>query len=108
MGAAVLSAKKISKRLAKRRRSLGLSQEDVAAAAGLSTETIGRLERGLVQPNLFTFCKVAEALQTTPSVLLAEKRSDEMVQIALGLPDAELEIATVMLRALSDHVMTRG
>ena len=74
----------------------------------MSTETIGRLERGALHPNLFTFCKVAEALQTTPSAILAEKRSDEMVEIALALPERELQMATVMLRALSDHVMARG
>ena len=104
----MLTAKQIARRLLKRRHAGGLTQEALAAAAGVSTETIGRLERGVIQPNLFTFCKVAEALQTSPSALLAEKRSDEMVEIALGLPEPELQIATVMLRALSDHVMTRS
>jgi len=84
---------------------MGLTQEALAEAASLSTETIGRLERGTVHPNLFTFCKVAEALMTTPSVLLSERRSDEMVELALGLPEPQREIATVILRALSDHVM---
>jgi transcriptional regulator with XRE-family HTH domain len=102
-----LTAKQISMRLLDRRHKLGLTQEALAAAAGLATETIRRLERGVIQPNLFTFCRVAEALKTTPSVLLAEKSSDEMIELVLGLPECEQELATVMLRALSDHVMAR-
>jgi len=81
----MLTAAEISLRLRRRRNSLGLTQDAVAAAADLSTETIGRLERGTIHPNLLTFCKVAQALQTTASALLAENRSEEMVEIALGL-----------------------
>ncbi|PRQ02028.1 helix-turn-helix domain-containing protein [Enhygromyxa salina] len=103
----MLTIRQISRRLVDRRRTLGMTQEALADAAGLSPETIRRLERGRRQSNLFTFCKVAEALQTTPSVLLAEKFSEETVELVLGLPDAEQEIATVMLRALSDHVTGR-
>lgn len=104
----VLTAAEISLRLRRRRNDLGLTQDAVAAAADLSTETIGRLERGTIHPNLLTFCRVAEALQTTASALLAESRSEELQEIALGLPSHELRLATVMLRALSDHVAAAG
>lgn len=100
----MLTTRQISIRLVKRRERLGMSQEALADAAGVSVSSIRRLEHGSVQPNLFTFCQVAEALRTTASALLAEKFSEEVVQLVLGLPDTEQAIVTVMLRALSDHV----
>ena len=41
------------------------------------------------------------------ATLLAEKLSDELSELVVGLPDEEQEIACVMLRALSDHVAAR-
>jgi transcriptional regulator with XRE-family HTH domain len=38
------------------------SQEDLAHAAGISTSTLSRLERGLHQPSLPTLRKIAVAL----------------------------------------------
>jgi transcriptional regulator with XRE-family HTH domain len=37
-------------------------QEDVAHAAGISTSTLSRIERGLHQPSLPTLRKIAAAL----------------------------------------------
>jgi hypothetical protein len=36
--------------------------------------------------------------------LLAEKVSEEVIELVVGLPEHEQEIVVVMLRALSDHV----
>jgi transcriptional regulator with XRE-family HTH domain len=38
------------------------SQEDLAHAAGISTSTLSRVERGLHQPSLPTLRKIAAAL----------------------------------------------
>lgn len=103
----MLTRKQVSMRLLARRQQLGLTQEAVAAAAELSTETVRRLERGVIKSSLFTFCRVAEALRTTPSVLLAETFSDEVADLVQQLPDGEQELAVVILRAMSDHVSTR-
>jgi transcriptional regulator with XRE-family HTH domain len=40
-------------------------QEDVAHAAGISTSTLSRLERGLHQPSLPTLRKLAAALDVS-------------------------------------------
>ncbi len=51
-------------------------QEDVAHAAGISTSTLSRLERGLHQPSLPTLRKLAAALGVSLSELIdaAENR----------------------------------
>lgn len=100
----MLSAKEIGKRLLGRRNALGFSQEALAAVARVSPETVRRLERGLINPNLVTFGKIAEGLQTTVPALLAEKVSEEVIELVVGLPEHEQRLMVVMLRALSDHV----
>jgi len=49
------------------RRSLGISQDDIADAAGVSSRTtIGRVERGEAIPGVETFIAHAQALQLEP------------------------------------------
>ena len=103
----MLNSKEIGKRVLQRRHGLGLSQEALAAVARVSHETVRRLERGSINPNIITFGKIAEGLQTTVPALLAEKVSDEVLELVVGLPEPEQEIVVVMLRALSDHVASR-
>jgi XRE family transcriptional regulator, regulator of sulfur utilization len=46
------------------------SQEDLAHAAGISTSTLSRVERGLHQPSLPTLRKIAAALSVSPADLI--------------------------------------
>jgi len=48
----------------------GLTQEQLAAAAGSTFSTISRLERGLVVPTLSTINKLAQALDVDVEELL--------------------------------------
>ena len=52
------------------RRARGLSQIDLANAAGLSMRYIGRLERGEKSPTLTTVATIAEALSIEPRLLI--------------------------------------
>lgn len=53
-----------------RRDQLGLTQEEVSGAAGMSTEHWQRLERGVANPTLGTLYAAAEALDLTLRELL--------------------------------------
>ncbi len=100
----MLTPKQIGKRILERRHRLGLTQDSLAAASGLSIETIRRLELGTINAHIATFGKVATGLRATASSLLADTISDEMNELVVGLPVHEQEIAFVMLRALSEHM----
>jgi transcriptional regulator with XRE-family HTH domain len=87
---------------------LDLSQEALAEIAGVSRETIRRVEQGIITPNLVTFGKIADGLGVSASALLAERVSDELTELVLGLPSGEQENMVVMLRALADHLAAAG
>jgi transcriptional regulator with XRE-family HTH domain len=106
--ASVLTRRVIGKRIRARRQHLGLSQEALAAVAGVSRETIRRLEAGRITSNLETFGKVADGLRISASALLAERASDELTDLMLRLPGRERQNMIVMLRALSDHLADTG
>ena len=53
-----------------RRQSLNLSQEALAEAADFDRTYISLLERGQRNPSLSNLCRLAVALNTTPSKLL--------------------------------------
>ncbi|EDM79555.1 hypothetical protein PPSIR1_21044 [Plesiocystis pacifica SIR-1] len=81
-----------------------MSQERFAELAGVSKETIGRLEQAVGSPSLETLDKVALVLDTTVPILLAKRACDEVAVLVAELPDREQEIARVMIKALSEHV----
>ncbi|OWK35281.1 helix-turn-helix domain-containing protein [Fimbriiglobus ruber] len=56
----------------RRRAAAGLSQEALAAAAGLHRTYVGLLERGLRMPSILVAQKVARALGMTTGELLSE------------------------------------
>ena len=65
------------------REACGLTQEDLAAKAGISVKHVSVLERGLKLPRLVTFLKIAEVLGVTPNALLfdGEASSDYLTAI---------------------------
>jgi len=54
----------------------GLSQEELADAAGLDRTFIGMLERGQRQPTLESLFKIADALQVAPQTLVARTAAE--------------------------------
>jgi transcriptional regulator with XRE-family HTH domain len=57
---------------------LGLSQEATAAKADVDRTFISQLERGIRRATLTTLCKLAGALEISPSTLIA--RVEELLK----------------------------
>lgn len=64
------SLKAIAARLRKTRQDKGLTQEDVATKAGLSTNYYARIERAEVTPSVDTLEKLVKALKIKSSDIL--------------------------------------
>ncbi len=58
--------------LKRRRDGLQLSQEKLAGAAEIDRTYVSMMERGIHQPSLDVFIRVARALGVAPEVLMAE------------------------------------
>lgn len=67
--AAELQRETIVRNIRARRKELHLTQEMLAEMAGLSPETIGKIERKIVDPSIETIVRIAHALEITPGLL---------------------------------------
>ena len=56
------------------RRAAGLTQQELALKAGVSSLVIGKIERGEVDPRLATLTAIADALGVTVVDLLEDSR----------------------------------
>lgn len=60
----------------KRRKELGLSQQEVADRAGVSRSLIAHIECGTKCPSLFTAFRIAKALETDVESLFGREITD--------------------------------
>jgi molybdate-binding protein/DNA-binding XRE family transcriptional regulator len=67
-------------RILAKRRALGITQEELARAAGVTRQAIGAIESGRAQPGVTLALALARTLQTSAEALFGE-RSDEELRI---------------------------
>ena len=68
----MLNAEIVGQVIQRKREQKKLSQEVISGLAGIGRTHLSAIERGERKPTLETFFKIAEALNTRPSVLMAE------------------------------------
>ena len=61
------------------RKKAGLTQAEVAEAAGLSDRTYADIERGTVNMRIETILKICEALKITPDEILTEEQEPDIM-----------------------------
>jgi len=71
--------KAFGERIAKRRKVLNLTQEEIAGKAGVTTTHVRNIERAHTRCSIETMCKLCAALEVTPDYLFfgALKSADE-------------------------------
>lgn len=65
-----INYKELGERVAKRRKALNLTQDNVAEATGLSNNHISNIENNRSIPSIETMLKICEALDITPDYFL--------------------------------------
>ena len=82
----------LGKRLRERRIALKMTQDELAAQLHVTRQTVSNYERGLSEPDLDMLRRLAEALETDPSVLLGSETANrnvsgnkELLPFLLGL-----------------------
>lgn len=70
----------IGNKLLEIRKQTGMTQAEVAEAAGLSDRTYADIERGTVNMRIETILRICQALRITPDEILTEEQPTEPMQ----------------------------
>lgn len=104
-----MNTSSIGKRIRKQREAKGWRQEDLAEKVGLSVTYTGMIERGEKMPKLETFIRIANVLETSADVLLADVlstgynvKSSEITEAISALPPNERERIYNAVQAMID------
>ena len=106
---------RLSRNLALRRRTLGLTQAQLAERVGVSTETVARFERATYSPSLSTLEDLAAALRCDPQELVADMTApltgstteDRILSCLSGLDHEELEHVLALVDRESAFLLKR-
>ena len=104
-----LDYKEIGRRIAKRRKELGLRQVQVCEIAGINDKYLSCIERATSIPSLEVIMKLALALDTTPDEFLTgsvRHESDEwrdVAELLRSMDTRQLKLAKSLLMWLSEQ-----
>ena len=104
-----LDYSEIGKRIARRRKELGLRQVQVCELAGINDKYLSCIERATSIPSLEVIMKLALALDTTPDEFLTGSiryKNDEwrdVAELMRGMSNKKLALAKNFLNWLSDQ-----
>ena len=104
-----LDYSEIGKRIARRRKALGLRQVQVCERAGINDKYLSCIERATSIPSLEVIMKIALALDTTPDEFLTgtiRYEDDEwrdVAELMRGMNTEQLSLAKSFLNWLSDQ-----
>lgn len=99
----------IGRRIARRRKELGLRQAEVCERAGINDKYLSCIERATSIPSLEVVVKLALALETTPdtfltgAVRLEQDAWQDVAHILRNMDAKQLELAKSFLLWLSDQ-----
>lgn len=104
-----LDYSEIGRRIARRRKELGLRQNQVCEQAGINDKYLSCIERATSIPSLEVIMKLALALDTTPDEFLTGSiryESDEwrdVAELMRGMSSGQLNLAKSFLTWLSEQ-----
>jgi len=75
----------LARRIREFRTAAGLTQERLAEKVDISPQYLSRLETGRRVPSLDVVAELAEALNTTPSALVAEPQEDTHAELTIRM-----------------------
>lgn len=107
----VFDFRAIGNKLLSIRKKAGLTQGEVAEAAGLSDRTYADIERGTVNMRIETILKICEAMGITPDVILTEEnpslaaRQSELVEKLDKCTNAQKQTALELLSVYLNSVL---
>lgn len=97
---------RLGARLRARREALGLTQAALAERAGVTSNYVGVLERGLKLPTLDTLITLAKSLEISPAELLGDvgvkdRWVDDVLAVASSVPESRRDLALAVLKTIA-------
>ena len=89
----------IGKRIARRRKQLGLKQSEVEERAGIGDKYLSNIERAISIPSTEVIMRLAIALETTP---------DEFLVGAVRHPEEGWQAVAELLRPMNEQQLARA
>lgn len=102
----------IGKRIAQRRKELGLRQVEVCEKAGINDKYLSCIERATSIPSVEVLMRLAIALETTPDEFLVgtvryqQEPWQDTAELLRGMNTAQLELANSFLNWLLQQNLT--
>ena len=106
-----LDYKEIGRRIAYRRKALGLKQAQVSERAEISEQYLSNIERSVSIPSIEVVMRIAEALETTPDEFLVgtgRHEGEEWRSVAEGLrtlTPGQLSLVEQFIRWVSNQTL---
>jgi transcriptional regulator with XRE-family HTH domain len=97
---------RLGARIRARREALGLTQAALAERAGLTSNYVGVLERGLKVPTIDTLITIAKALDISLVALLGDVGAkdpwvDDVLAVASSVPESLRDLALAVLKTIA-------
>ena len=93
----------LGKRVRQQRVLNKLTQEHLAEKAGISCALVGHIERGEKKASIETVVALCNALSVSPTVLLQDSLSKEVMSAQLGVGGPEGDLVTDIMHVLREH-----
>jgi transcriptional regulator with XRE-family HTH domain len=106
--------KNLAAKVREQRTKLGLTQAQLAEKAGIETESISRLERGVAMPSLLKLEEIAVALKTSMVALIAASSTIKLDQASQitgwleGLSEKQRNFVLEMTRKQCEFLKSKG
>ena len=93
----------LGKRVRQQRILNKLTQEQLAERAGISCAFVGHIERGEKKASIETVVALCNALEVTPTVLLQDSLSEDVMASQMNLTYPESELMADLMTVLREY-----
>ena len=95
--------KKLGMRVRQQRLLNELTQAELARRVGVSSAFIGHIERGEKKASMETVVALCNAMAVSPSVLLQDSLTDEVMQSQLSFNEENQDLMKGLMQVLREH-----
>ena len=98
-----MNYQELGRRVRQQRTMLGLTQEELAEKAGISTSFVGHIERGEKKFSIGTLVSICNAMEITPNYLLQDSLDVEVLNKGLDVGEENMALFKDMMNVLHEH-----